>query len=196
VRHRPRRRIDASAGLCACCAPARPRKKRRKPAIGSGTGEGRWPPAVVSPLGTPLPRRPPLKGSPKGGNPSPHAALALRAGGTGPQGGCARGKGPAPALRPPCAGSNSKVRPALYWARLPPLGAPRGAVRRQGRLRAAPVRAACAMRPPRFRRQHQRKQARASSPTASNPASPARQPWAQPHSSPFLPSWHGVRFCL
>lgn len=63
------------------------------------TGTCRSPPALVSPLGTPLPRRPPLKGIPKGGNPSPHAALRAdeaRRLQHGAPGGLRAGQGPRP----------------------------------------------------------------------------------------------------
>ena len=84
-------------GLERPLCPARP-----GPADSSRKGTCRSSPALVSPLGTPLPRRPLQQGSPKGGNPSPQAALRslALACGPGPLGDFAWAKGPGPGLRP------------------------------------------------------------------------------------------------
>jgi len=123
---------------------------------GRSTGTCRSPPALVSPLGTPLPRRPPHQGSPKGGNPSPHAALRAdeaRRLQHGAPGGLRAGQGPRPGPkgRTPCAleFANSEVtngRPLKVPSA--PAGGSHGAAREArrtpGRLRAASDAERCA----------------------------------------------------
>ena len=89
---------------------------------GRSTGTCRSPPALVSPLGTPLPRRPPHQGSPKGGNPSPHAACCASRGRHGAPGGLRAGQGPRPGPkgRTPCAGQSRTSK----WCRGRPLEVP------------------------------------------------------------------------
>ncbi len=102
------------------------------------------------PLEPPLPRRPPKQGSPRGGNPSPHASQAPPGARHGAPGGLRVGQGPRPSpsgARPVLSKSNSQSDsgPASQSPRPPPLGAPT-ATRMGASLRPA----ACSRPLPRY----------------------------------------------